>query len=123
MKHVYTLIVEDSIYSADLNVRELKRAGFAVEYKVVASRSALRDAIRDKQWDIILSDHNMPGFDSLQALEVINQMGCSTPFIIVSEDISDKELKKALEQGCIDCVRKEHLHTLGKRVSEILELE
>jgi len=123
MKHVHILMVEDSIYSADLNIRVLKRAGFLVEAKVIASKEEFHKALEEKQWDIILSDNNMPGFSGLQALDIRNKMGCKTPFLMVTEDISEKDLMRAMESGCRGCIKKEYLDVMGKQVEEILEMK
>lgn len=45
MKHINVLIVEDSFYSADLSVRELRKAGFVVQHKIVASKRGMREAL------------------------------------------------------------------------------
>jgi len=120
MKHINVLIIEDSFYSADLNVRELRKAGFVVQHKIVGSRRAMQEALKDRQWDIILSDNNMPGFDALQAIEVRNSSGLQTPFAIVSEDMPEKDVRRAVKAGCFAYISKEHLSMLGQHVKSIL---
>ncbi|MHB1394123.1 MAG: response regulator [Clostridia bacterium] len=120
MKNINVLIIEDSFYSADLNVRELRKAGFVVQFQIVASKRAMQEALKDRQWDIILSDNNMPCFDALQAIVVRNESGSRVPFAIVSEDISDKGIKEAMEAGCCAYISKEHLSMLGQQIRNIL---
>lgn len=122
MKQIDVLIIEDSFFSADLNVREIKRAGFKVQHQIVASKTAMEMALRDKQWDIILSDNYMPGFSALQALDVRNQKDCKTPFIIVSEVMLDKDIKAAMKNGCSAYITKEYLGMLGQHIKEILKV-
>lgn len=122
MKQIYVLIIENSFFSADLNVREIRKAGFAVQHQIVASKKAMQKALRDRQWDVILSDNQMPDFDALQALEVRNQEGCLTPFVIVSEDMLDKDIKSAIDDGCLAYISKEYLDRLGQQIKEILEI-
>jgi CheY-like chemotaxis protein len=123
MKHIYVLIIEDSFYSADLNVRELKKAGFIVQHHNVASKRAMQEALKDRQWDIILSDNNMPGFDALRALEVRNKTCAQTPFAIVSEDMPAEDIRKAMEAGCSAYISKEDLKMLGQRVISLIGAE
>lgn len=120
MEQIKVLIVEDSFYSADLNVRELRKAGFDVHYHIAANRRAMQEALLNREWDIILSDNNMPSFNALQALEVRNNTGCQAPLVIVSEDISTKDIDKAFQQGCCGYISKENLRELGQRVRGIL---
>lgn len=122
MTEISVLVVEDSFYSADLNVRELKKADFTVgRYQMVSSGRSLRQALEDGGWDLILSDHSMPNFSALEALEIRNRESHDTPFIIVSEDISRKEIEDALKDGCTAYVSKENLTELRTIAADILK--
>jgi DNA-binding NtrC family response regulator len=121
MKQIDVLVVEDSFYSADLNIRVLRKAGFNVRYKIASSSRTMREALKDKHWDLILSDNNMPGFDALQAIEIRNQSGSLAPFVIVSEHIQEIDIKKAMEKGCCAYIAKENLNRLGQQVEKILK--
>ncbi len=111
IKTYAVLIVEDSIYAADLNIRQLKRAGFTVEYQIVADGKGMGEALR-AHWDLILSDHSMPGFSAIKALELRNSIAAEIPFVIVTEQIAEAELTTAWRQGCSGCVLKAELHQL-----------
>lgn len=115
------MLIEDSIYSADLNVRELRRAGFTVHNRVVSSGRAMEEALAERQWDVILSDNSMPGFDALRALAVRNRLAAGVPFIIVSEDIYPADVMKAEEEGCCAYLTKKNLNILGKLVMNMME--
>jgi CheY-like chemotaxis protein len=122
MTEISVLVVEDSFYSADLNVRELKKADFTVRrYQMVSSGQSLRQALEDGKWDLILSDHSMPNFSALKALEIRNRESRDIPFIIVSEDISRKEIEDALKDGCTAYVSKENLIELRTIAADILK--
>jgi DNA-binding NtrC family response regulator len=121
MKQINVLLIEDSVYSADLNVREMKRAGFIVQNRTVAGSKAMEEALKDEQWDLILSDNNMPGFSALQAIGVRNRLAASVPFIIISEDICRGDILKAMEEGCCAYLAKKNLNMLGKLVMNTLE--
>lgn len=121
MAEISVLIVEDSFYSADLDVRELKKAGFTVRPKMVSSGQAMKDALKDEKWDLIISDNSMPNFNALKALEIRNDMGADIPFVIVSEDISQNEIDKAFEKGCTAFVAKEKLTELRKVAADVLK--
>lgn len=120
IKQVNVLLIEDSIYSADLNVRELKRAGFAVKHSVVAGRKAMEEELSGGQWDIILCDNSMPGFDALRAIEVRNRLAGQIPFVVVSEDISREDIMRVMEEGCSAYLDKENLNMLGTVVESVL---
>ncbi|MDP4146858.1 MAG: response regulator [Bacillota bacterium] len=114
------LIVEDSLFSADIDVREIKKAGFDVDYLIVSSCESMAAALKEKKWDVIISENSMPNFNASMALAVRNKIMPKIPFIIVSEDITDEEVYKALEEGCSAFLRKERLEELRKLVRNIL---
>jgi DNA-binding NtrC family response regulator len=120
-KRLRVLIVESSKYSADLNVRELTRGGFDVVWARVESEKAMRGSLKDKTWDVILSDHTTPMFNSIAALEVHNQLAAGTPFIIVSEDVSPEVIRHSMQNGCCAYLVRENLHQLAILVKKILE--
>jgi len=114
MKHISVLIVEDSIYAADLNIREIKKAGFTVNHIRVVNGKIMLEALQESKWDIILSDNSMPNFDALKALEIRNIFDRDIPFIIVSEYVSDKDIITAMDNGCNAYITKENLMELRK---------
>lgn len=112
MKHVSVLMVEDSIYAADLNIREIKKTGLTVEYRRVVNGKEMLEALQRGRWDIILSDNSIPNFNALKALEIRNLFNSNIPFIIVSEDVSEEDIIKAMDNGCNDYITKENLSGL-----------
>lgn len=120
-KSIQVLIVEDSKYCADLNVRELKRGGFDVSWQRVENEEAMCELLQKNRWDIILSDHSTPHFNAVQALLTRNRMAPTTPFIIVSEDVSPECIRFAMQNGCCAYLLKENLHQLAILVRKIIK--
>ncbi len=111
------LMVEDSIDDCIFINRELKKAGFELEWKQVYNERDLSQALEQENWDIILSDHIMPGFSSLEALDVVNRSRLDIPFIIVSGLIADESAVEAMKAGCRDYVSKDSLARLPAAIS------
>ena len=116
---IRVLIVEDSKYCADLNVRELKRGGFEVDWRRVENEESMCAALSEK-WDIILSDNATPRFNAVQALLTRNRISPKTPFIIVSEDVSQESIRYAMQNGCCAYLLKENLHQLAILVKNMI---
>lgn len=123
MTKISVLVVEDSFYSADLNVRELKKAGYTVHYQMVSSEISMKSALEESKWDLIISDNSMPNFSALKAVEIRNYMDQNIPFIIVSEDICQHDIDKAFEEGCSAYIAKENLTELRKVATDILKIK
>lgn len=116
------VVVEDSRFYADLIVRILKRSGLNVKSKIVSSMTALYKTLYEDKWDIILSDNVMPEFSALGALNVKNEICAKTPFFIISEDISQKELNEAFENGCNFYLPKDRIDELPEKIKTALNM-
>ena len=79
LESLQVLIVEDNPDDAELMVRELRRAGFAPEWRRVDTEAAYLTAL-DKKWDIILSDYEIPQFGGDRALRLLRERRNGIPF-------------------------------------------
>jgi len=118
------LIVDDSEDDALLLVRELKKGGYEIVYERVENGEDMRHAIAGSSWDIIITDHNMPGFDSSQALRIATDSNNDTPIIIVSGDMGEDIAVAAMKSGATDYIMKDNLSRLVPAVQrEVRESE
>lgn len=106
------LIIEDSEDDALLLVGCFKRAGYDLEFQRVENANATRLAMSSGEWDAILSDHSMPGFNALAALELMQELGLDLPFIIVSGVIDEETAIAAMRAGAHDYLSKDRLDRL-----------
>jgi len=118
------LIVDDSENDSLLLVRQLKKGGYEVTYERVDNSDDMRHAIAGGSWDIIITDHNMPGFDSSQALRIATDSNNDTPIIIVSGDMGEDIAVAAMKSGATDYIMKDNLSRLVPAVQrEVRESE
>ncbi len=106
------LIVEDSEDDALLLLRELQRGGYVPDMQRVDTACAMEVALREQSWDLIIADHNMPGFDSRQALELARRFDANIPFILVSGSVGEEVAVDAMKSGAHDYVMKHNLTRL-----------
>jgi len=118
---IKVLIIEDSKASVYYEVAQLKISGFNVMYEQIENAEALREALSNSNWDIILSDHEMPNFSSIEALQILNETGLDIPFIIVSDGIEEDVVEEAMRDGCKNYIMKEKLLQLGSAVKRELD--
>ncbi|MCB1939840.1 MAG: diguanylate cyclase, partial [Rhodocyclaceae bacterium] len=103
---IQALVVDDSEDDAFLLRAELAQRGVAIEYRRVDTEVDMTAALANDEWDLIISDHNMPGFDALAALGVLKRSGRDIPFIIHSGCMSDDMAVSAMYDGVHDFVQK-----------------
>jgi diguanylate cyclase (GGDEF)-like protein/PAS domain S-box-containing protein len=120
-KELRILIVDDSPADAELEVRELKRAGLRVAHRLIETEGAFREALKDFQPELIISDFSMPHFDGMWALDLARQLAPDVPFIFVSGTIGEEYAIRALKNGATDYVLKNNLVRLPAAVERALQ--
>ena len=106
------LMVEDSEDDALLEIRELKKGGYNPVYERVETESAMLTALKDKTWDIILSDYKMPHFSGEKAIAVLKETNIDIPVIIVSGTIGEETAIECMRLGAHDYIMKNNLSRL-----------
>jgi diguanylate cyclase (GGDEF)-like protein len=114
------LLTEDVVSDAELEVRELTRAGLRFTHRVADTEAAFVAALREFVPDVILSDFSMPAFDGMAALALAREHSPETPFIFVSGTIGEEYAIRALKNGATDYVLKTNLVRLPAAVERAL---
>jgi diguanylate cyclase (GGDEF)-like protein len=119
-KQLKLVVVEDIEADAKLLARHLAKGGNDCAIHRVETEAELRDALREIQPDLILSDFSLPRFNGLRALEIAVQDAPDTPFIFVSGTIGEERAIGALRSGATDYVLKSNLSRLVPAVDRAL---
>jgi two-component system cell cycle sensor histidine kinase/response regulator CckA len=122
MTPIRVLMVEDSEDDAALIAREIRRGGYELAFTRVDSEEAMRGALNQKEWDLVVCDYSMPHFSGSDALRLLRFTGVECPFIFVSGTIGEDTAVAALKQGAQDYVMKDNLKRLLPAIRrELLE--
>ena len=113
------LMVEDRAADAELELHELRRAGFEPEWKRIETEADFQAEIEGR-WDLVLIDYNLPQFDGVRALEIARERQLDAPLIIVSGTIGEDVAVAAMKAGANDYVMKDRLARLGPTVEREL---
>ncbi len=119
------LLVEDSEDDALLLLRQLRRGGYEPVWKRVDTAEAMETALDERGWDLVVSDHSMPTFSSVAALDLLRRKGfVDLPFIIVSGQIGEDAAVAAMKAGAHDYLMKDNLARLNTAIErELREAE
>jgi len=117
---LYVLMVEDSANDAELTERALKDFGFNAVCRVVYSEHAMRQALQEEVWDIVLSDFNLPSFSVDEAHHILQESAPNTPFLVVSGAIGEENVVSLMHSGIYDFVMKNNLNRLGPVIEHAL---
>jgi len=110
------LHVEDSADDAVLLCAELEAAGCHLHYLRVETASEMAAALASEQWDVVLSDFNLPEFDAYGALQQLKDSGRDIPLIVVSGFIGEMKAAALMKAGVQDYVMKDKLARLAPAI-------
>ncbi len=119
-RRLRVLHLEDSDLDHELAMAHLQRAGLEVEARRIESRSEFEAELRG-DWDLILSDYNLPGFSGLQALDMLRASDRVWPFILVSGEIGEDTAVEAMRNGASDYLLKNNLSRLAPAMENAIE--
>ncbi len=119
-KPLRVLLLEDSVADAALVLHALRRAGYAPSASRVETEKDFLEQLQSPP-EIILADFTMPEFDSLRALEILQQRKVDVPFIIVSGTIGEERAVQIMQHGATDYIIKDRLGRLGPAVTQALD--
>jgi signal transduction histidine kinase len=110
------LLLEDSIDDVGLIERELKKQGMSFQSRCVDSEREYVDALTSFKPHVILSDHGLPQFNSIDALKIAQRLNSHVPFILVTGSVSEEFAVSCLKQGADDYVLKSNLVRLPSAI-------
>ena len=91
---------------------ELERGGYDVIWERVQTADAMKAALQQSAWDLVLSDFAMPAFSGPAALDLLKESGNDFPFVIISGTIGEENAVAALKAGAHDFLIKNRLSRL-----------
>ncbi|MBN1546089.1 MAG: PAS domain S-box protein [Syntrophaceae bacterium] len=111
-KLLRVLIIEDSKDYTLLLIRELKKGGYHPLYEQAATATAIKKALKEKEWDIILFDDNTPNVTIPAAMALLKKANINIPTIIISEKIDKNVIVECKYSGLRNYILKSHLTRL-----------
>ena len=119
-KKLNLLILEDNPADAELAVRELEKEDFLIEWSLVETEKAFREALNQRP-EVILADYNLPSFDGLSALKIKQVISPTIPLIIISGSIGEEFATECIKAGATDYVLKDKLFRLVPVIKRALQ--
>jgi CheY-like chemotaxis protein len=105
------LLVEDSERDEALLKLYLRRGGYDAALHRVDTLAELNAQLRAGEWDVVVSDFNLPGFDAFAARKAVQESGREIPFVVLSGDYTPA-LSQALDAAGIRYIAKYEMRNL-----------
>jgi PAS domain S-box-containing protein len=114
------LFLEDDPNDLEIIQRTLKKAGLSFSTLSVSSKEAYQDALKVFKPDVVLSDHSLPQFDSVEALSILKESGLNAVFILVTGTVSEEFAVTSIKNGVDDYILKSNLIRLPTAIERAL---
>lgn len=115
------LMLEDQEDDAGLIEHVLRKERIRFTRKRVDTRDDFVNALSDFNPDVIISDHALPQFNSIEALSVCQTMDIRVPFLLVTGSVSEEFAVNCLKRGVDDYILKTNLSRLPQAIQNSLQ--
>jgi signal transduction histidine kinase len=115
------LMLEDLQDDVGLIERTLRKGGMNFFSKRVDTEEEFAECLQYFDPDVILSDHALPQFNSLEALRICRKRSINVPFILVTGTVSEEFAVSCLKQGADDYVLKSNMVRLPSAIQNALK--
>jgi diguanylate cyclase (GGDEF)-like protein/PAS domain S-box-containing protein len=106
------LIVEDMSEDIELMVLSLESGGVNFTYDTAQTAAECKKLLENCQYDAVLSDYRLPGFNGLEVLLLMQELQQEIPFILVTGSLGEEAAVECIKAGMTDYVLKGRLFRL-----------
>jgi CheY-like chemotaxis protein len=106
------LHLEDDPRDTEMMIAILRQDGIDCDVTRVDTRDEFLESLRERQFDIVISDVSVPGFDGIAAQEVWKLELPHIPFIFLSGTFGEEIAVERLREGATDYVLKQWMAKL-----------
>lgn len=121
-KKIKVLHLEDNPNDAMLIHEMLHEGGIEAEIVVVDNKEDFQKNLLNKDFDLVLSDFEIPGYGGIEALREAAQKRKGLPFIFCSGTIGEELAVECLQVGAMDYVLKHKLQLLVPAINRAFRL-
>lgn len=121
IKPLRLLIVESTKYGAYLISSKLHKGGYDVLYQQVATATEMQHALCQRTWDLVVYNHELPDFNAIEAIKILQANGLDIPFIALFDQLEGTVAVEVMKAGAHDCLLKGHLDQLVTAVVRELQ--
>ncbi|HEY3913167.1 MAG TPA: response regulator [Verrucomicrobiae bacterium] len=117
---VRVLHLEDSSADAQLIHMLMDDEGLHCSVMLAPNKPKYEAALIQHQFDLILCDHGIPGYDGFTALRLAKERQPLTPIIMISGTLDDAQAVESLKGGATDYILKQRLARLVPAIRRAL---
>jgi diguanylate cyclase (GGDEF)-like protein/PAS domain S-box-containing protein len=109
---IAVLFIEDNPADYKLCLRELAKAGLAIDSDMVSTREQFKESLDRKTYHAVISDYRLNGWTALDALAILQAEHNSVPMILLTGALGDEAAVECIKKGVCDYLLKDRLPRL-----------
>jgi len=90
-------------------------------YERVETADAMKKALKEKQWDIILCDYSLSKFNAPSAIAILKETNIDIPLIVITGAIGEETAAECMRLGAQDFIMKGNMSRLCPAIARELE--
>jgi len=118
---VHVLHLEDNPLDVELIMEILATSNIPIRYKQVEKKEEYENELLQRDYDLILCDNTLPGYDGISALKFAKETKPFIPFVFVSGTLGEEKALEAMRYGASDYVNKSHPARLKLIIEHLIE--
>jgi two-component system, NarL family, sensor histidine kinase UhpB len=119
-KILRVLFVEASQDDLQQTLAKLADNEYLVEHQRVEDAEAMKTALLNEDWDVVLCSYNPPAFGGLEALSLMQSLRIDLPFLFLSHNLREENIIRAIQAGAGDYIFKGSLNRLVPAIEHYL---
>ncbi|HRG45908.1 MAG TPA: EAL domain-containing protein [Leptospiraceae bacterium] len=112
MKDIRILLIDESSHDEITLSKKLESSGYKPEITRLINLEQIKTIAIKKSWDIILTEHTLSEFTSLELIAMAQESKIDIPIVILSSMISEDFAVEAMKAGAKDYIRKDNMTRL-----------
>ena len=114
------LFVDDCDDDVRLSLRVLEKAGYEILKHVVETPEQFARALSSGDYDLILCDYRLPGWNGGDVLAMVRDSGRELPVVLVTGTLGEETAVEMIKLGAVDFVLKHRLSRLPVAIERAL---
>jgi signal transduction histidine kinase len=121
-KNIRIFFLEDNTDDVELELHELQKTGYTVEYEIARNLKEFLEKIPHFNADLILADYSLPDITGIEAITICRDLGIDIPVMLITGEGNELIAVDSLRLGAVDYVLKRNIAGLPARIQRTLEI-
>lgn len=106
-KKIKILLIEDDEVSQLRIAKNIKECGISHELFCANNLDEIEFHLQEEQWDLVISDYNLPGINGLEVIQLLANKEISVPVLMVTGQGDENQAAEIIKAGAMEYLSKD----------------